>query len=197
MNKREQAFQLFDAYNKQSPGFITWDNEQLPLEYFYAVKLYEWVLRLAPEASEPLLLASRCQHIGRWEIPRKTYPEGRVGYLTWKNDLSKFHAKKAAEILQSLQYDEDIIRRTTEIVLKKRLSSDPEVQVMENALCLVFLQYQYDDLIAGQPEEKMIDILRKTWGKMTEPGRQAALQLNYSPRGLELIQKALANTTAE
>lgn len=191
MQKLEQAFQRFDTYNKQSPGVITENDQEYATEYFYALKLYEWVVRLAPDASEPLLLASRCQHIGRWEIPRKTYPEGRVGYLTWKNDLAKYHAAKAAELLQSVNYDEGTIRRVTEIILKKRLSVDLEVQTMENALCLVFLQYQYDDLIATQSDEKMISILQKTWGKMTEPGRAAALSLTYSNKGAQLIADAL------
>ncbi|RXK86821.1 DUF4202 domain-containing protein [Filimonas effusa] len=191
MEKLEQAFKLFDDYNRQSPGTIIHEGQEYATEYFYALKLYEWVLRLAPEASEPLLLASRCQHIGRWEIPRKSYPEGRVGYLKWKNELAKYHAAKAAEILRTVEYDETLIQRVTEIVLKKRLSSDPEVQIMENALCLVFLEYQYDDLIAGQSEEKMIGILQKTWGKMTDPGRNAALTLSYSEKGERLIKQAL------
>lgn len=191
MTKLEQALERFDEYNKQSPGTITWNEVDYPMEYFYAIKLYEWVLKLEPKPGEPLMLAARCQHIGRWEIPRKTYPDGRVGYLTWKNDLAKFHAVKATEILKSLDYDEDIIRRTTEIILKKRLATDPEVQVMENALCLVFLEFQYDDLIESQSEEKMIGILQKTWGKMTEAGRQVALTLTYSDKGITLLQKAL------
>ncbi|GAA3931438.1 DUF4202 family protein [Chitinophaga oryziterrae] len=183
MTRMEQAFHLFDTYNQQDPSE--------PSEYFYAIKLYEWVKKLDPEANEPLLLASRCQHIGRWEISRKTYPEGRVGYLKWRSDLSKFHAQKATEILQSLGYDEDIIARVNEIILKKRLKTDTEVQTMEDALCLVFLEFQYDDLIKKQPAEKMIEILQKTWGKMSAKGREVALSLTYSDAGQQLLEKAL------
>lgn len=191
MTKIEQAFQLFDAYNQQDPSEVIWDGHHYPSEYFYAIQLYEWVKKLNPEASEPLLLASRCQHIGRWEIDRKTYPEGRVGYLKWRNDLSHFHAQKATEILQSLEYDADIIARVNEIVLKKRLKTDTEVQTMEDALCLVFLSFQYDDLIKKHTEEKMIGILQKTWAKMSEEGRQVALSLSYSDAGQMLLNKAL------
>ena len=191
MTKMEQAFHLFDVYNQQDPSGVTWNGQHFPTEYFYAIKLYEWVKKLDPDASEPLLLASRCQHIGRWEIARKTYPEGRVGYLTWRNDLSKFHAQKATEILQSLGYETDIIARVTEIVLKKRLKTNTEVQTMEDALCLVFLEFQYDDLIHKQPEEKMISILQKTWAKMSTAGREVAFSLTFSETGKTLLNKAL------
>lgn len=191
MTKMEQAFHLFDTYNQQDPSRIAWNGDQYPSEYFYAIQLYEWVNKLNSEASEPLLLASRCQHIGRWEIDRKTYPDGRVGYLTWKNDLAHFHARKATEILQSIGYDADIITRVNEIVLKKRLKTDSEVQTMEDALCLVFLSFQYDDLIKKHTEEKMIGILQKTWAKMSEAGRQVALSLTYSDAGKMLLKRAL------
>jgi hypothetical protein len=191
MTKMEQAFHLFDAYNQQDPSQIRWNEQHYPSEYFYAIRLYEWVKKLDPEASEPLLLASRCQHLGRWEIDRKGYPEGRTGYLKWRSDLSKFHARKATEILQSLGYDTDTITHVNEIVLKKKLKTDADVQTMENALCLVFLEFQYDDLIKKQPAEKMIGILQKTWAKMSTAGRQAALSITYSETGKTLLEKAL------
>lgn len=192
MTKLEQAFELFDNYNKQSPEQIAWEGEVYPSEYFYALQLHKWVKRLDPDASEPLLLASRCQHIGRWESLRSSYPEGRIGYLKWRSDLSKFHAQKATELLSSIDYAPEVIDRVCEIVLKRRLKVDEDVQTMENALCLVFLEFQYDDLIEKQPEEKMIDILQKTWSKMTEPGKKEALALNFSEKGKMLIDNALA-----
>ncbi|AXY78417.1 DUF4202 domain-containing protein [Paraflavitalea soli] len=191
MTKMEQAFNLFDTYNKQDPSEIIWNGQPYPAEYFYAIKLYERVKDLAPQTGDALLLASRCQHIGRWEIARTAFPEGRVGYLKWRNELSKFHAHKATEILQSLNYETDIIARVNEIILKKKLTTDTEVQTMENALCLVFLQFQYDDLIKKQSPEKMISILQKTWAKMSTPGKQAAALLTYSETGKALLNKAL------
>jgi len=192
MAKLEEAFERFDEYNKNAPDIVTWEGVIYPSEYFYALKLHEWVQNLAPEASEELLLASRSQHIGRWEIARNTYPEGRVGYLKWRSDLSRFHAMKASEILQSVGYDEHTVSRVTEIIRKQKLKTDGDVQTIENALCLVFLKYQFDDLIVKLSEEKMIDILRKTWGKMSEPGQQAALGLDYSEQGKALISKVLS-----
>ena len=191
MAKPEQAFDLFDEYNRKAPDRVSWRGREYPSEYFYAIKLYEWVKKLDPEAPEPLLLASRCQHIGRWEIARNTYPEGRAGYLRWRKDLSAFHARKASGILGSLDYDQGTISRVCDIILKKRLRTDPDVQTMEDALCLVFLEFQYDDLIEKQPDEKMVTILRKAWAKMSDPGREAALSLEYSPKGKILLDSAL------
>jgi hypothetical protein len=192
MEKLDKAFALFDAYNRNAPEQVVHEGTSYPSEYFYAIKLHEWVTKLEPEASESLLLASRAQHIGRWEIARNTYQEGRVGYLKWRSDLAKFHASKAAEILESVGYDQESIDRVRQIILKQRIKADSEVQTMENALCLVFLQYQYDDLIAKTGEEKMIDILKKTWAKMSDPGREMALSLAYSEEGKRLIQIALS-----
>ncbi len=192
MSKLEQAFNLFDDYNRNSPEMVFSDGDSYPAEYFYALKLHEWVIKLEPNASEALLLASRCQHIGRWEILRSSYPEGRTGYLKWRSDLSKFHAEKASVILRSIGYDEMTIEKVQDIVLKKHIKSEPDVQTIENALCLVFLEFQFDDLISKLPEEKMIPILKKTWGKMSEPGKEKALKLAYSGSAGTLIKKALA-----
>lgn len=192
MTKLEQAFERFDSYNKNSPDHLLYEGEEYPTEYFYALKLHEWVTKLDPEASESLLLASRCQHIGRWESARSNYPEGRAGYLKWRSDLSRYHATKATEILTAVGYDADLTDRVRQIILKQRIKSDPEVQTMENALCLVFLQYQFDDLIAKLKEEKMIDILQKTWAKMSTPGREAASAIQFSKEAKDLLAKSLS-----
>ncbi len=192
MNKLEQAFQLFDAYNKQDPETINFEGSNYPAEYFYALHLHEWVRKLQPQASEALLLASRSQHIGRWKIPRDTYPAGKAGYLTWRKDLAAFHAKTAAEILLQVGYREDVVNEVKRIIQKENLRSDEAVQTMENALCLVFLQYQFDDFIKDHDDEKIIRILQKTWRKMNEQGRDTALTLSFSGRAKQLLDKALA-----
>jgi hypothetical protein len=191
MTKYDQAIADFDAYNQNGPTSLTWEGKSYSTEYFYAIKLSEWVHRLAPEADEALLLAARCQHIGRWEISRSTYPEGRVGYLKWRSDLSKFHAQKAGEILLEVGYDADIIKRVQDINLKKGLKSNQDVQIMEDALCLVFLEYQFEALIDKMSLVKMVDIVQKTWNKMSEHGRQFALTLTYSAKEFEILQLAL------
>ena len=191
MSRLEKAFLLFDEYNQQDPHIISWNGIEYPAEYFYALQLYNWVIKLHPEAHEILLLASRCQHIGRWKIPREKYPAGKAGYLRWRSDMAKFHAHVAAELLMQAGYQEEEIKKLNHILLKENLKNDAEVQVMENALCLVFLQFQYEDFIQKHEEEKIIRILQKTWKKMTEPGRNFAMTLEYSAKGKELLERAL------
>lgn len=189
--KLNKAFSLFDEYNRRDPNIFKTDGHAEPSTYFFALKLYGWVTTLNPNASEALLLASRSQHIGRWEVPRSTYPEGRVGYLKWRSDLSRLHAQKAADILGAVGYDSDTIDRVQDIILKRKLKTDTEVQTIEDALCLVFLEFQYDDLIAKHSDEKIVRILRKTWGKMTDQGKKVALTLNFTEKGTLLLDKAL------
>lgn len=190
MEKLKQAFTRFDAYNKNDPRTISWQGETYPEEYFLALKLHKWVVALHPGAGEPLLLASRCQHIGRWEIARAAYPDGREGYLRWRKELALYHAERATEIIRQVGYDEKVTERVQQIILKKRIKADSDVQVMENALCLVFLEYQYEDFHPRYPD-KMVDILKKSLLKMDAAGHQEALKLPFSETGLHYIQKAL------
>ncbi|MDB5246212.1 MAG: hypothetical protein JWQ40_606 [Segetibacter sp.] len=192
MNKLEKAFALFDQYNQQDPHTVSWEGKDYPAEYFYALQLYNWVKKLKPTASETLLLASRSQHIGRWKVPRETYPLGKPGYYKWRTDLAKFHAETAGELMSEAGYPEDEINAVKRIIRKEQLRTDEEVQVMEDALCLVFLEFQYEDFLAKHDEEKMIRILKKSWTKMNQAGREAALTLMFNEKGTELLQRALA-----
>lgn len=192
MNRLSLAFESFDAYNKQDPNTYTWEGKIYPQEYFLALKLHETIVHLDSQASEELLLASRSQHIGRWEIPRDQYPDGRTGYLEWRRTLANYHADKASAILEESGYDSSFIERVQQLILKKKIKVDPEVQTLENALCLVFLQYQYEDFFPKYSAEKIVNILRKSLLKMDEKGRAEALKLHYSAQGLKYIQEALA-----
>src|ERR1700761_8887153 len=106
MNKLDEAFEQFDNYNKYDPNVFIWEDIAYPQEYFLALKLYGWVKALDENASEELLLASRSQHIGRWEIPRASYPDGREAYLKWRKDLALFHAEKASAIMKEIGYSD-------------------------------------------------------------------------------------------
>ncbi|MBE9586770.1 DUF4202 domain-containing protein [Mucilaginibacter sp. JRF] len=197
MSKLQEAFRLFDEYNMQDPRTLEWDGITYPVEYAYALRLYNWVLKLQPEAGEELLLASRSQHIGRWEIPRESYPEGREPYLKWRKDLAQHHATVTSRLMQQAGYSDEQIALVSEIILKKRIKVDAKVQTMENALCLVFLEYQYEDFrkkYEGEPD-KMVNILYKSLLKMDGHGHAFALQLPYSDGGLSLIEQALARMT--
>jgi hypothetical protein len=183
----EAAIRRFDAENARDPNL---ENGQ-PRELLYAHRLTGWVLQLCPDASEELRLAARCQHIRRWEIPRDSYPMTRAGYLKWRADLKIFHAQKAGEILRETGYDETVIRRVQDLNLKKNFPADPESRVLEDALCLVFLQFQLADLAGKTDEDKTINALRKSWAKMSGAGRAEALKLDFGPREKNLLQRAL------
>jgi hypothetical protein len=188
----KRALARFDGENSQDPNHEMIDGVQHPRELIYAQWLTDWVLRLCPDASEELRLAARCQHLRRWEIPRNAYPMTRAGYLQWREGLKKFHAQKAGEILRDLGYPDPIIIRVQNLNLKKDFPRDPENRVLEDALCLVFLEHQFGDLAAKTAEDKIINAVQKTWKKMSEQARAKALELPFGEKEKKLIEKALA-----
>jgi len=177
--------------NAQDPNHCIVDGEVVPFELFFANRMTDWVFQLDPEASQVVRLAARCQHLCRWEIPRSSYPEGRVGYLNWRKDLKSFHADKSAEVLKEVGFDDASIERVRDINLKKDLPNDLDVQVIEDALCLVFIENQFDNLIAKTDDEKMISILQKTWRKMSDKAKGLASSLSLSENAQRLLNLAL------
>ena len=188
----QQAIEQFDNLNSQDPTKEAYDGKQYPKELLYAQRMSDRLLQFIPNASEVLQLAARCQHICRWEIPRSTFPLGRKGYNQWRSKLKTFHAEKAAEVLISIGFEEEEIERVRFLVLKKQLKKDVETQALEDVICLVFLEYYFEKFAAKHPKEKVIDILRKTWRKMSAEGQQAALLLPLSETSKNLIQEALS-----
>jgi hypothetical protein len=186
------AIRRFDAANAADPNVEVVNGQSHPRELIYAQWLTDWVLKLAPNAGEALRLAARCQHICRWEIPRNSYPMDKPGYLKWRADLKKFHADKSSQILREVGYDEATVQRVQELNLKKNHPKDPEVCVLEDALCLVFLEWQFAPLAAKADDEKMINALQKSWKKMTPAAHAEALKLHYGEREKSLIARALA-----
>jgi Domain of unknown function (DUF4202) len=187
----ESALRRFDGENSRDPNTETINGISHPRELLYAQRLTDWVLQLCPGASEELRLAARCQHICRWEIPRQSHPMTRAGYLQWRATLKKFHAQKAGDILREAGYPEDVIRRVQDLNLKKHFPDDPEARVLEDALCLVFLEFQLADLAAKTAADKTINALQKSWQKMTGAARAEALKLNYGEREKALLERAL------
>ena len=187
----EAALRRFDEENSRDPNSEAVDGVSHPRELIYAQWLTNWVLKLCPNASEELRLAARCQHLCRWKIPRDTYPMTRPGYLKWRADLKRFHADHAGEILREVAYPDSVITRVQDLNLKKNFPTDPESCVLEDALCLVFLEHQLADLAAKTADDKVITALQKSWKKMTPTAHAEALKLSYSPREKELIEQAL------
>ena len=190
----EAALRRFDEENARDPNQEIVDAVAQARELVYARRLYDWVLKLAPNASQELLLAARSQHICRWTIPRNNYPMDRVGYLKWRNDLKQFHSEKSSGILRELGFPEATIARVQALNLKKDFPRDPESRVLEDALCLVFLQFQFADLAARTSEDKMVNALQKSWKKMTPAAREHALRLTFEARERALLERALTET---
>lgn len=180
-----------DSLNNEDPNRAELGGQDVGYELYFGVQLFARVLDLAADASEALMLAARSQHICRWTSPRSDYPMDRAGYLKWRAELKVFHARKAAEVLEEKGYDAETIERVKSLNLKKNLRSDVECQVLEDALCVVFLEKQFAKFSEKTDEEKMISILQKTWGKMSEAGRSLALTLHLGDEQKRLVEKAL------
>lgn len=188
----QQAFAAFDLANSQDPNQDWVDGEQQARELVYARRMTARLDAFCPDASLALQLAARCQHICRWKISRNDYPMDRAGYKRWRSDLAVFHGETAASILAPLGHDDALITRVKDLLLKRGLKRDPEVQTLEDVICLVFLEFYLEDFAAKHDEDKLIDIIRKTWNKMSSQGHEAALQLPLADDMLALVGKALA-----
>ena len=188
-----EALRMFDEAHREDPRRVRVEGAEVPWSLLYHRRLHHWMQRLADPASESLLLAARCQHIRRWQIPRSDYPMDRSGYLRWRKTLLRFHAEQAREILERAGYQEETIRRVQELVQKLRLKLDPEVQLFEDAICLVFLENEFVDFLEKHEEKKTIDVLQKTWKKMSAQGHRVALELVKSlpPAARRVVGKAL------
>lgn len=190
--KFKLALQLFDEANSHDPVKEFDGNKEIPKELLYAIRMTETLEAFEPNAPESVKLAARCQHICRWEIPRDSYEMNRVGYLTWRKDLTKFHAEKASKLLSKAGYDEDMINRVGFLLQKKQLKKNEDTQLLEDVICLVFLRYYFERFSKKYDEHKLIEILKKTWAKMSSKGQKAALKIPYSKVASEIIQKALS-----
>ncbi len=188
----DEAIRLFDAANREDPTLEPGTDGQLvPKELLYAQRMTACLARVAPAAPVAVQLAARCQHIRRWSIPRQSFPMTRPGYHQWRNTLKKYHAELAGELLAQAGYEPELIARVQQLVQKLHLKDDPEVQLLEDVICLVFLEYYFLPFAAQHSEDKVIEIVQKTWPKMTSRGHELALQLPLPPEALALIGKAL------
>jgi len=180
----DRAIAAIDAANADDPNTIVVRGEGRPKELAHAELVSEWVVSLQPDASEALRLAARAHHLRRWTVPRTSYPAGRAGYLRWRRDLHEQHAREVGEILQGVGYDDATIARVQDLVRKRGLGKDPEVQTLEDALCLVFLETQFHDLAARLDRDKLDGVVDKTLKKMSPDAiaRVADLDLSAEDR---------------
>jgi hypothetical protein len=187
----DDAFAAIDDANRGDPNSILVRGAHRPKEQAHAELAVEWIRRLVPSPSDALLLAARAHHVRRWDIPRASEPGGRAGYLKWKRRLQQHHADVVGAILHDVGYDEATIARVQSLVKKERLKSDPEVQTLEDALCLVFVETQFTDLAAQLGDDHMVEVVAKTLRKMSPTGREAALAMPLDGEALRIVTRAL------
>lgn len=188
-----KAFAAIDAANSADPKSVDVDGVPRPANLVYGIRMSAELESFAPDASEPLRIAARGQHIERWIIPRAQYPMDRQGYHRWRLALRDHHAARLAAILADLSYDPATIARVAAIVRKERLKDDDEVQTLEDVICIVFVKYELA-AFAGKyaaDDTRLADILAKTWRKMSERGHQAVLALPPAPNVVSLLNKGL------
>ncbi|NJD07027.1 MAG: DUF4202 domain-containing protein [Methylococcaceae bacterium] len=187
-----RALAAIDAANSEDPNREFWEGQDHSKELLYGRRMTEWLFRLDPEPSAARQLAARAQHIRRWQVPRQSYPADREGYLRWRKYLYRFHGEQAEAILREAGYDEATIARVKGMIGKQGIKRDADVQIIEDTACLVFLRYYLNDFVAGRDQDQLVDIVRKTWKKMSEPGQKLALTLEFAPPIASVLALALA-----
>ena len=190
-DRLKQTLQKIDAVNAKDPNSEKFQGKSYAKELLYAERMTNRLNVYAPDASEALQIAARAQHIKRWHIPREDFPMDKVGYFNWRNTLKSFHAELAGNIMLEAGYDEHTIDRVKFLIEKKELKKDAETQILEDVICFVFLEYYVDEFAATKGEEKMIDILRKTWKKMSDSAKDKLSDISISDEVLKLVEKAL------
>ncbi|HET7383877.1 MAG TPA: DUF4202 domain-containing protein [Pseudolabrys sp.] len=196
----ERLFKILsaiDATNACDPRMVEFDGRQEPVELIYGKRMTETLARIVPEPSECLQIAVRGQHIERWKIARATYPVGRAGYLQWRRVQRDHQALRIGELMAAVGYDADAIERLGVLIRKEKIKTDAEVQLLEDIICVTFLQYYLPDFSTKVDEDKLADILAKTWGRMSEIGHQHALKLDLPPNVLRLLKRGLAQLNSK
>ncbi len=194
----ESARALIDSANSADPNQVNAGGKQWPKELLYSERMSDMLERYNPEADEVMKLAIRAQHIERWKSPRKAYPEGRIGYLRWRKDLYKIQANTAAELMRRAAFDEAEIERAWKAVAKKNIKGNADTQLLEDVTDLVFMEHYMLEFVGNHPhysEEKWVDIIHKTWNKMSHDAQQFALSGAVSlPQSLlPLIRRAVGS----
>lgn len=192
MDPLTRARELIDAAHAVDPVRAP---DGRAAELVYAERVEGWVVRLDPAAPAILRLAARCQHLERWLVPRATFPLGKVGYMQWRTGLYKKQAERARALLLEAGVAANAAAEVATWVSKTGLKTNPGTQALEDAACLVFLENEISDFAsqhADYPREKFIEIIRKTWKKMSPQAQQAALGLALPPGIAELVRAAVA-----
>lgn len=187
------VIELIDHANSQDPNIeLSETGVETPKELLYAQRMSKTLATFLPAASAHLQIAARAQHIERWTSPRSDYPEGRSGYKKWRANLGLFHAERTGELMATAGFSQNDIDRVKYLVQKRGLKRDEETQALEDVICLVFLEFYLVPFAKKHSHEKLIDIIQKTWGKMSANGHQAALALPLDEEMSALVGEALS-----
>ena len=158
-------------------------------ELGYAEQMTRWLELLVEAPPDTLRIAVRAQHFERWRYPRKGFPPGRDGYLRWRLDAANRQAQAIGELLASLDVDTSNIERVQALMLKKRLKRDEHAQALEDCACLVFLETELERFADGREADQLLNILKRTWAKMSDAGRQRALALPLDAEHRSLLER--------
>ena len=193
----DRAVAAIDRGNAEDPNVVTIRTRTGPKEVLHAELVTEWVGRLRPGAGEALLLAARGHHYRRWTVPRASAPAGRAGYLRWRKSLQEQHARELGALLTGVGYDDETVARVQSIVRKTGLADDAEVQALEDALCLVFLETQLADVVARLEPGTLERVLVRTAQKMSAAGRAAIAEVPLDAAASAVLAGALAKDLVE
>ncbi len=191
MDPYAHARQLIDQAHAADPTHAA---DGRPAELVYAERMENWVARLTPNATPLLRLAARSQHLERWSVPRATFPLDKPGYHAWRRSLYTKQSERARALLLQAGVPASEAAEVATWVSKTGLKSNAGTQALEDAACLVFLENEIEAFAAQHaeyPREKFVDILRKTWRKMSPTAQQAALNLDLPPAIRELVLDAV------
>jgi hypothetical protein len=187
----DDALARIDRANSADPNVVKDGGEEIAKELLYSRRMSQWLDNLYPDAGEELRLAVRAQHIGRWKIPRGDFPEGRAGYKKWRSTLMVQHAAEAAEHLSAAGYAPESVERVTRLIRKQGLKTNPDTQALEDVVCLVFLNHYFEEFAAKHERAKLVDIVAKTWKKMSPRAREAAAQLPLPDNLADIVGEAI------
>ena len=194
MSRFNTLIYKIDAVNSSDPNRIQYAGSEIAKELLYSMRMTDELAAFRPEASEQLQIAARAQHIERWTSPRAAYPEGRTGYKKWRAQLMLFHTNRTGELMAEAGYPEDDIKRVKYLIQKRAMSKDEETQALEDVICLVFIKHYLQEFASEHPREKIVDIIQKTWKKMSSKAQAKALTINLAEDVSQLVQDALSNT---
>ncbi|MBP5982004.1 MAG: DUF4202 domain-containing protein [Halomonas sp.] len=191
-NRLEQVINALDQLHGEDPQTVHVDDEPMAAELLYAQRMSAWLTTLTQSPGECLQIAVRAQHLQRWQVTREEYPEGRVGYLTWRRDQGIRSGETTAQLMSEAGYSTEDAARVATIINKKGLGRDPDVQALEDCACLVFLENYFADFSRKVEHDHMLRIIQKTWRKMSPQAHELALGLPMSADSAALVKEALS-----